>query len=150
MIKYKTLFDCGLTDFRKLLFCLPVIIISAFPVLGEPKALATAVLIQGVSNIDGYWDFLKDGDIHRPLKKMLYFLVFASAAAGVLGVLSLVAGYSYFDTSGTAGRIVTALAVLAVSFPIVLLLTDWKINVDNEEYKKSLKNRQIGSEEDEL
>ena len=150
MIKYKTLFDCGLTDFRKLLICLPVIIMSAVPVLGEPKALAAAILIQGVSNIDGYWDFLKDTDIYRPLRNMLYLLVSLSAAAAVLGLLSLVIGHSYFDTSGITGCIVTALTLLAVSFPAVLLVTDWKLNDSNEEYGKSLKNRQTGSEEDEL
>lgn len=149
MVTYKTLFDSGLTDFKKILFCLPVIVISAVPVLGEPKALAVAILIQGVSNIDGYWDFLKEDGIYSPLKKMLYFLVFISVVAGVLGILSLVGGYRYFDTSYKTGCIVTAFALLAVSFPVILLATDWKLNAINQE-NRTHPPRQTEGEDDEL
>lgn len=150
MIENKTLYDSSLTDFRKIIFCLPVVALSVIPVLGEPKALAVAILIQGACNVDGYWDFLKDGNIHRPLRNMLYVLISISVVAAVLGLLSLVAGYGYFDTSKVFGCIVTSFALLAVSFPAILLYTDLKLNAVKEKDRMSRANRKTESEEDEL
>ena len=150
MTEKKTLFDSSSTDFRKILFCLSVVVLSIFPVLGEPRAFAVAILIQGACNVDGYWDFLGNGAICDPLKRRLYVLISISVLAGVLGLLSLVAGYGYFDTSNCCGCLVAGLALLAVSYPAVLLYTDWKLNAAKEKDRNNSASRQTGSEEDEL
>ncbi len=145
----QTLYDDWMIDFRKILICSGVILLSAIPSLGESKALAVAILIQSASNIDSYWDFLKEQRICKPLKKMLIWLVILSFAAGVVALLSLGSTQSYFEIE-TFGCWIKVFILLAVSFPIVLLVTDSKINFLNEENKDLTDHDQNGGEEDEL
>lgn len=145
----QTLYDDWMIDFRKILICFGIILLSAIPSLGESKALAIAILVQSASNIDSYWDFLKEKRICKPLKKMLIWLVVLSFAAGVVALLSLGSGQSYFEIEDF-GCLIKILTLLAVSFPIVLLVTDGKLNQPNEEDENLTEYNQNGGEDDEL
>lgn len=145
----QTLYDDWMVDFRKILICFGIILLSAIPSLVESKALAIAILVQSASNIDSYWDFLKEKRICKPLKKMLIWLVVLSFAAGVVALLSLGSSQSYFEIE-KFGCLIKALTLLAVSFPIVLLVTDSKIKQPNEEDENLTEYNQDGGDEDEL
>lgn len=150
----KTLYDDWITDLRKILICFAIILLSAIPALEESKALSIAILAQGVSNIDGYWDFLKEREICKPLKIMLVGVVILSCAASIIAILSLSNEKSYFEISKYhVGYIMKAITLLAVSFPTILLITDGILNAKIEEdeiEKKSEENKLEGGEEDEL
>ncbi len=145
----QALYDDWIVDFRKILICSGIILLSAIPSLGESKALAIAILIQSASNIDSYWDFLKEERICKPLKNMLIWLVVLSFAAGVTALLSLGSTKSYFEIE-KFGCLIKIFTLLAVSFPIVLLVTDSKINQPNEEDENLTEYNLDGGEEDEL
>ena len=145
----QTLYDDWVVDFRKILICFGIILLSAIPSLGESKAFAIAILVQSASNIDSYWDFLKEQRICRPLKRMLIWLVVLSFVAGVTSLLSLGSVQSYFEIE-KFGYLIKALILLAVSFPIVLLVTDSRINQLSEEDEYLTDYDQDGGEEDEL
>ena len=52
-MKHKqTLYDNWVIDFRKILFCIGVIMLGTLYNVKEPNALAIAVIVQGASNID--------------------------------------------------------------------------------------------------
>lgn len=145
----QTLYDDWMVDFRKILICLGIILLSAIPSLGESKALSIAILVQGASNIDSYWDFLKEKRICKPLKNMLIWLVILSFAAGIIALLNLGSAQSYFEIE-KFGYLIKALTLVAVSFPIVLLVTDSKLNQLNEEDENLTEYNQDGGEEDEF
>lgn len=54
-MEYKqTLYDNWIIDFRKILFCICVIMLGTLYNVNEPNALAIAVIVQGASNIDNF------------------------------------------------------------------------------------------------
>lgn len=70
-----TLYGDSVLGFRKMLMCLMVVLLSVFPVFQEPNALSVAIFVQGVSNIDNFWDFLKERDICKPLRSAIKVLI---------------------------------------------------------------------------
>lgn len=144
----QTLYDDWMVDFRKMLICGSIILLSAIPSLGESKMLAIAILVQSVSNIDSYWDFLKEDRISKLLRKMLMWLVVLSSAAGLVSLLSLGDVQSYFEIDNF-GHIIKGLALLAVSFPVILLFTDCRFNLHKKDEILAECNED-GGEDDEL
>lgn len=133
MKTHHTIFDDWVTDFRKILFCIAILILGILYNVKEPKALVIAVIVQGVGNIDGFWDYLRMKELDNFLKAMVALLIFFSAMASIVGIFTLGDARSYFDlkVNGHAG-IYILLEVCGVAFPIVLLLTDGILNIMKE------------------
>lgn len=124
-----TLYEDSLLGFRKMLMCFGVVALSIIPVIQEPEALSVAIFIQGVSNIDNFWDFLKDQGICRPLKIIVKILIFLSVVAIIIALLNLMNGIF----AQSYGDIVKVIALVAVGFPIVVLLADSHMSAKGEE-----------------
>lgn len=129
-----------MVDFRKILICSGIIILSVFPSINEPKAFAVTILIQGASNIDSYWDFLKEKRIHKSLKGMLILAIVLSFMADVIALLCLGSTQNFFENA-KFGIIVKTFVLSAISFPIALLIKD---------IREIIKYNQKGGEEGEL
>lgn len=149
MKKNQTLYDDWTVDFRRILICSGIIALSAFPNINESKALAVAILIQGASNIDSYWDFLREKGLCESLKNMLICLITLSSVSFLIALLSLINDQNYFEIKKFGGIIQWG-TLVAVCFPVFLLFTDLCINRRNEEGENSIKYNQNGGEDDEL
>lgn len=146
----QVLYEDWIVDFRKILICCGIILLSAVPSLGESKALSIAILVQSAGNIDSYWDFLKEERICMPLKRMLVCVITLSFLAGIIVLLSLGGTQNYFEIQNHhIGGMVKVLTLLAVSFPVVLLIADIKVKRLGEDYVGSKGNSQAGGEESE-
>ncbi len=145
----QTLYDNWTIDFRKILFCMGILILGTLYNAEEPRALAIAVIVQGASNIDSLWDGLNDKRICIRLKIMSALVIFFSALAGVFAIITLVSSKEYFDMqNNNCAWIFVLLVLIAVASPIILLITDVVVNIKIEVQKQ--KESLNGGEEDEL
>lgn len=124
-----TLYADSLLDFRKMLMCIGVLALSIFPVFQESSALSAAILVQGVSNIDSFWDFLKDRKINRSLRNAIKVLIFLSVVAIIIALLNFMNGFF----AGVHGTLIKIIALVAVGFPLVVLYADSYMNEKVEE-----------------
>lgn len=124
-----TLYGDSVLGFRKMLMCLMVVILSVFPVFQEPNALSVAIFVQGVSNIDNFWDFLKERDICKPLRSAIKVLIFLSVLAIIIALLNFMENIF----SASYGGIIKVIALVAVGFPIVVLWADSHMSAKVEE-----------------
>lgn len=130
MSERQTIFDNWITDFRKILFCITVLALGTLFNIEEPKALAVAVIVQGASNIDNFWDYLSDNQICKLLKALIAVLILLSVLATIFAIFSLANSKGYFDTNinNYASRNIV-IVVLATAFPIIPLITDAYYNI---------------------
>lgn len=129
----KTLFQDWVTDFRKILFCIGVLALGTLFNAEEPKALAIAVIVQGISNIDSFWDFLKEHKIYLALKIMTAILILLSTLGAVLGIYSLWSPKELFNPEeNEKASIFICLVILFVAFPIIVLISDIVFNAKKE------------------
>ena len=135
MGKRQTLYTNWQTDLRKMLFCIAILTLGTLYNIEEPRALAIAIIVQGASNVDCYWDFLCNEKICTPLKIMSAVVVLVSAIAVIFAVYTLGNPIPYFDMTKNNQACVNILAVVAaVVSPIVLLITDLLMNIQNHIY----------------
>lgn len=109
--------------------CMGVVALSIFPVFQEPNALSVAIFVQGASNIDNFWDFLKDRRICRPLRSVVKILIFLSVVGIIIALLNLMTGIF----TQAYGDVVKVAALVAVGFPIVVLFADSHRSAEDEE-----------------
>lgn len=149
-MKHKqTLYDNWVIDFRKILFCIAVITLGTLYNVKEPNALAIAVIVQGASNIDNFWDCLADEKIYTILRIMSTIFILFSAIAAIFAIYSLGSGMGYFDTvSNPKAWIYIALVVFAVAGSIFPLITDTFLNIQKE--KVTSINKMNGEDDDEI
>lgn len=81
MKRYQTICDKWTNDFRKIIFCAGIVLFGTVYNFNEPKAFAVAVMVQGASNIDSFWEYLESKQICTPLKILSFILIFLSTAA---------------------------------------------------------------------
>lgn len=124
-----TLYADSLIDYRKMLMCIGVLALTVFPVFQEPSALSATILVQGVSNIDNFWDFLKDRKICKPLRNTVKVLIFLSVVAIIIALLNFMNGLF----AGAYGMLIKIIALAAVGFPLVVLFMDSHMNREVEE-----------------
>ncbi|MCM1049646.1 MAG: hypothetical protein NC433_14615 [Clostridiales bacterium] len=129
----QTIFDDWVNDFRKIIFCIGVLALGTLFNIKEPNALAIAVIVQGAGNIDGYWDYLKNHRLSNVLKIMIVILVLLSCLAVIFAIFDLSNSNACFDLNANqcAWYYIYGV-VIAVAFPVVLLLTDLVLNLKNE------------------
>lgn len=144
----QTLFTDWNTDFRKILVTIAILALGFLYNSNEPNALAIAVIVQGISNIDSYWDFLHDKKIDIVLKIMLVIMIFLSVLAVLAAIFDLAGSKQYFsfEHNKSAGFYIF-FAGLAIACPIILLGTDWYYNIKKD---KPASGNIDGGDEDEL
>lgn len=144
----QTLFADWITDFRKILATIAILALGFYYNINEPNALAIAVIVQGISNIDSYWDYLRDEKIDIALKIMLVIAIFFSFLAVLVAIFDFAGSKQYFsfDHNNSAGVYILCVGV-AIAFPIILLVTDGYFNIKKN---KPVSENIDGGDEDEL
>lgn len=135
-----TLYEKSSIDFRKVLVYIVIIFLNVFAAFQSSSAFSFVILMQGVCNIDGFWDFIDNERICRPLTKMIKLLIALSALGILLALLNLMLGEVLFDNP-LCGYILRILALFTISFPIVILYKDYKKNVRIEEQRRGKEQR---------
>lgn len=145
-----TLYDTWQIDLRRIMFCVAAIVLGIIYNVSTPIALSVALIVQGMSNIDGIWDCLSNKELSASLKYMSIVTVLLSFFAVVFAVYSLSSSNIYFDllTNKCAGWNI-ALAAIAVAFPLVLYSVDLGKNMKNEIRSQNWDNAERGDEDDE-
>ncbi len=144
----QTLFSDWITDFRKILVTITILALGTLYNIQEPNALAIAVIIQGISNIESYWDCLKDKKIDIALKIMLVIVIVLSLLAVIVAIFDLAGSKQYFSFKyNKSAGIYIAFTVVAVASPIIFLVTDWCLNIKKN---KPVSENVDGGDEDEL
>lgn len=145
-----TLYDSWQIDLRKIMFCVAAIVLGTIYNVSTPIALSVALIVQGMSNIDGIWECLSNKKLSILLKVMSIVAVMLSFLAALLAVYSLISSNVYFDLlrNEYAGWNIT-LALIAVAFPMVIYLVDFGKNMKIEIISQSQDNIERGDEDDE-
>lgn len=146
-MKKETLCANTLIDFRKIIVYILVIGVSGFSSYGDSTSLSFAVIVQGICNIDCFWDFLEDKDICRKLKGGLKFSIMLSVFGILIALFNMIRTEIIFGSPiyGIAAKIV---AFVFVAFPIVIFISDHGKN--NKLEQKKEQGEVNGGEEDEL
>ena len=145
-----TLYDTWQIDFRRILFCVAAMVLGTLYNVSTPEALSVALIVQGMSNIDGIWDCLSNKKLSTLLKAMSMVAVILSFLATLFAVYSLISSNIYFDllVNKYAGWNI-ALALFAVAFPLVLYSVDFCKNFKKEIERQNQDDAEGGDEEDE-
>lgn len=140
------MYNDWITDFRKILFCIAVLSLGTIYNVEEPKALAIAVIVQGASNIDNFWDYLRDTKIYISLKVLILLLILFSMAASIFAIFSLASTKGYFDINiNNRAYWNIGIVLLATAFPVIPLITDGIFNV-RKNINNSLSDMNEGEE----
>ena len=132
MRNQKNIYDDWIMDFRKILVCIIIIVLGILINVEEPKAFAVAIVVQGISNVDNFWEYLKT-NIATPLKVLSTLTILFSVIAATASIMVLADKSNIYDLiqNSYAVCFMTLFAIFA-ALPIVLLLTDLIINLKNE------------------
>lgn len=153
MKKFQTIYDKWTIDFKKILFCMGVLYLGTIYNMEEPKAFAVAVIVQGVSNIGEFWDYLDSERICVPLKILSVIVILLSVFVVLFAFHCLTKSKDFYDlgNNSDAAKYMWG-SLIAVASPLVPIVADAVINVVNKvisDKRGKLINRG-GGEEDEL
>ena len=133
MVNCKTLCDSWVDDFKKILFCMITITLGTLYNVKVPEALSVALVVQGISNVDIFWDYLKNKKFRWRLRIASAAIIFVSSVFALLAFISLVGHKEWFDIDGGVGPLLlVAVAVIAVASPMILFSADMVINISSE------------------
>lgn len=149
----ETLYDGWITDFRKILFCIAVIGLGTLYNVREPSALAIAVVVQGASNVDSFWDFLSNKKIYTCLRVLSVIVILLSVIVAVFAIWSLGGEENFFDTANNQyAGIWVVLVIVGVAFVLFPLITDIVLNMKKEqmELERNVNTNKNQEEDDEI
>lgn len=128
----KNIYDDWTIDFKKILVCIIIIVLGIFYNIEEPKALAVAIVVQGISNVDNFWEYLK-AKIELPLKILSVVTIILSFVAVTASIMVLADKSNLYDLGKNSHAVyyITGFTI-AAAFPVILLLTDLFINLKKE------------------
>lgn len=140
-----TLYDKWVMDFRKILFCMGILAAGTIFNADQENAFAVAVVVQGISNVDGFWDYLELKRVCAPLKVLISILILLSILAGLFAFYTLVKSKDFFGNNVYSQYYIWGMLV-AVGFPIIPLLVDMIMNIIQERKSRALLNVKGGEE----
>lgn len=132
MRNQENIYDDWIMDFRKILVCIIIIVLGILINVEEPKAFAVAIVVQGISNVDNFWEYLKT-KITTPLKILNAITILFSVIAVTFSIMVLADKINIYDlTQHSYALYYMILFAVLAAFPIVLLLVDLIMNLKNE------------------
>lgn len=127
-----TLYSDSSTDLRKGLVYVVILVLSLFTNFQTSSAFSFAILLQGLSNIDNFWDFVNDRYICKPLRRMVRFLIVVSVLGILLASLNLMKPAIVFENPDY-GICIKIIALITVAFPLAILTVDYILNEQIED-----------------
>ncbi len=128
----KNIYDDWTIDFKKILVCITIIVLGILINIEEPKAFAVAIVVQGISNVDNFWEYLK-AKIETPLKILSAITILLSVIAVTVSITVLADKSNLYDLSKNSYAIYYMIGfAVSAAFPIILLLTDLILNLKKE------------------
>lgn len=126
----ENLYDKPSIDLRKSIIYIVILVLNLAPVLIpdliDLRTLYLIIIIQGICNIDSFWDFVDN----RNIKKLLKNLIIISIWLSVIGILIASIGLIYlvFEMDVLYVLVFKIISLISVLFPLVILEIDFHFN----------------------
>ena len=122
-----TIYENSQEDLKKIAFLLIVVVISFCVDIRDDNSIYAAIFVQGVSNIETFWDIRKNQFINSLTRKLVTFILCTSFITLLLIMVNWCNGVSWMSCIG-----VKVILLIIVLFPLVFWFRDYKLNAEKE------------------